>query len=155
MWNYRPTWYGFINTMGFGKRLLWLTIALMAFSSVGFCYKVYKVHCKLVNLIFDSKFIEPFENLYLLTYDLTLYHITSYDEGSVDFQMDWLKKLLKKGGHEISDVMIIIHNHPIKALRGFSRADIQTWYDFKREGFTGNFYLYISGFKIIYELREE
>lgn len=132
-----------------------LLIALFAFSSIAFCYKMYRVHDNLIYLIFNDKFIEPFENLYLLTYDLTLYTITSHDERSVDFHMDWLKKLLKKNGHEILDIMIIIHNHPPTAPRGFSRADVQTWYNFKREGFTGNFYLYISGFKIIYELREE
>ncbi len=141
--------------MGFGKRLSWLCVALSVFASVGFCWKAYKVYDKLIYLIFNDKFIEPFENLYLLTYDLMLYTITSHDERSVDFHMDWLKKLLKKNGHEISDIMIIIHNHPPTATRGFSRADVQTWYNFKREGFTGNFYLYISGFKIIYELREE
>jgi hypothetical protein len=144
-----------VKAVALGRRLAWLCVALSVFASVGFCWKEYKVHDKLTYSIFDDKFIEPFENLYLLTYDLTLYKITSNDERYVDFHMDWLKKLLKKNGHEISDIMIIIHNHPPNVPRGFSHADIQTWYEFKKEGFTGNFYLYISMLQVIYELREK
>ena len=141
--------------MGFGKRLTTLTIALSVIASVGFCLKTTKVHAEIVYEIFKGRFIEPFENLYLLTYDGTLYKITSHDELMVYFEWDWLVKMLKKNGHEISDIMIVIHNHPPNMSRRFSDMDIQSWYDFKREGFTGNFYLYISGFRIIYELREE
>ena len=154
MRSYHSEFFGFTSTMAFGKRLTWLTIALMAFASVGFCYKKYRVHDELVLLVFRNRFIEPIENLYLLTYDLTLYKISSEQNRYVDFEMDGLKKSLKKRGHKISDIMIIIHNHPPTAPRNFSKADIRTWREFKSEGFTGNFYLYISGFNAIYELRE-
>lgn len=136
------------------KFMVLIFVALIAFTSIGFSHKTYKVYDKLILLVFKNKFIEPFENLYLLTYDLTLYKVTSNQEGYVDFDMRWLKNLLKKNGHKIADVMIIIHNHPPTAPRGFSRADIHTWYEFKREGFAGNYYLYLSGFNLIFELRE-
>lgn len=152
---YRPVYCGFTNTMGFGKRLLWLTIALIAFASVGFGYKVVKVRAKLIYVVFAEKFTEPFEVCYLLMYDDTLYKITSNDEASVRFHMDELIRVLTKNGHKISDIMIIIHNHLPQTSRSFSMMDIQTWYDFKMEGFIGNYYMLYQGSNVIYELVED
>ena len=139
------------------KKVLGLAILmLMALSSVAFCYKKYKCYDKLVYIIFEDKFTEPVEVLYLLTSDSTLYRISSQHENTVKFKMYDLKRALKKNGHKISDVIIIIHNHPPKkSFRDFSRTDIQAWNDFKAEGFTGNFYLYPQGSGVIYELRED
>jgi len=138
------------------KKVLGLAIVmLLALSSVAFCYRKYKCYSKLVYIIFEDKFKEPIEILYLLTSDKTLYKVTSNHEDRIDFSMDYLKKELKKNGHEISDIIIIIHNHPPSGGREFSDMDIQTWYDFKAEGFTGNFYLYPQGSGVIYELRED
>ena len=141
--------------MAFGKRLTALTIALLAFVSIAFCYRTYKCHSKVVYLIFEDKFTEPIEVLYLLTSDATLYKVTSNHEDRIDFSMDYLKKVLKKNGHKISDIIIIIHNHPPSTPRDFSLMDIHSWYEFKNEGFTGNFYLYPQGSGVIYELRED
>lgn len=143
------------HSIGFLRRVTWLTIALIAFTSVGICYETHRVCDKIIYTIFKNKFIEPVENLYLLTYDWTLYKLTSQHERYVDFEMEELKRALKKNGHEISDIMLIIHNHPPTAPRGFSRADVQTWYEFKMEGFSGNFYLFISMTTVIFELRED
>lgn len=155
MWtrSYLSTFSGFTSTMTFGKRLTTLTIALMAFVSVAFCYKRYKCYDKVVYVIFEDKFIEPIESMYLLMEDMTLYRVTSNQEFTVNFDMEDLKKEMKKNGHTISDVMIIIHNH--YTYRYFSPSDVRAWRSFKREGFTGNFYLYVTTAKTIYELRED
>ena len=138
------------------KKILGLAIiGLMALSSIAFCYKKYKCYSKMVYIIFKDKFTEPIEILYLLASDGTLYKITSHHEDRISFDMKDLKKALKKNGHKISDIIIIIHNHPPNTPRDFSLIDIHTWYEFKNEGFTGNFYLYPQGSGVIYELRED
>ena len=63
--------------------------------------------------------------------------------------------MLKKNNHTISDIITIIHSHLAQGGRKFSRNDVNTWREFKGEGFTGNFYLYYEGNKTIYELIED
>lgn len=69
--------------------------------------------------------------------------------------MDTLVKKLDKHGHDMTDVAFIVHNHPPNTTREFSISDIQSWWEFKHIGFTGNFYLYIQGTNLVYELRED
>lgn len=138
------------------KRLLaTITVAIMALSSMAFCYEKVKCTTKIIYEIFKGKFTEPFEVCYLLTSDYTLYKITSNDEVRINFSWRDIKKALKKNGHEISDIIIIIHNHLVGTSREFSLTDIQTWYEVKKMGFTGNYYLLYQGNKIIYELIED
>lgn len=137
------------------RLLVTITVAILALSSIAFCYKKVKCYSKVVYLIFEGKFTEPIEILYLLTNDGTLYRVTSNHEDRINFEMSDLIRTLKKKGHEISDILIIIHNHPPNTPRDFSLKDIHSWYRFKDMGFTGNFYLYIQGSDIIYELRED
>ena len=143
--------------MGLLKRLTTLTIALIALSAIGFCYRVVKCKAKAVYLIFEDRFTEPFEVCYLLTNDKTLYKVTSHNERRISFRMSDITRALEKNGHEISDIILIIHNHMPGTSRYFSTTDIQTWYDFKAMGFTGNYYLlYQTGVgHIIYELLED
>lgn len=132
-----------------------LILALVAFVSVGICYKKVVCRSRVVYQIFDGKFTEPFEVCYLLTSDYTLYKVTSFDEKKVSFKFDDLEEILKGNGHKMSDVIIIIHNHLPQTSRSFSPRDIQSWYNFKAMGFTGNYYLRYNGNKIIYELIED
>lgn len=143
--------------MRFFKRLGCIAIALVVLSAIGFCYRVVKCNAKAVNLIFKDMFAEPFETCYLLTDDRTMYKITSRNERRIYFRMDNMKKELEKNGHKISDLILIIHNHMPGTSRKFSWTDIQTWYDFKAEGFTGNYYLFYGVGKnnVIYELLED
>lgn len=141
--------------IGFAKQLSCVLCVLMAFAGVGLCYKVCKVRAKLVYASFVKKFTEPIEVCYLLTSDFTVYRITSNNEIRINFKMFDLKRILKKGGHEMSDIIVIIHNHLPATSRYFSMMDIQTWYDFKRMGFDGNYYLLYQGNKVIYELIED
>jgi len=125
----------------------------MAFTSVAFCYKKYKCYDKLTYDFFKNRFTEPIEVLYLLMNDNTLYKVTSNNEFSISFDMNSLKKELKQNGHTISDALLIIHNH--YSHRDFTANDINAWRSFQDEGFTGNFYLYVTMNNTIYELRED
>ena len=141
--------------MGILKKLLSDGIALAVFSTVGLCYKVVKVRAKLVYAAFAGKFLEPIEVCYLVMSDDTLYRLTSNDTKSIRFNFSELKEVLAGNGHKISDIIVIIHSHLVNTSRNFSLLDIQTWYNFKMEGFTGNFYLYYQGNRTIYELIED
>ena len=127
----------------------------MAVVSVAFCWKQVKVRDKLIYATIEHRFKEPIEVMYLVASDFTMYKVTSNDEWYISFYMDELKKMLKKNNHTISDVITIIHSHLAAGGRKFSRSDVNTWREFKGEGFTGNFYLYYEGNRTIYELLED
>ena len=137
------------------KKLLGIALGVLFFATIGFCHEVIKCHTKIIYEIFKDKFTEPIEVCYLLTTDATLYRVTSHDEYSIRFNMWDLIKTMKRNGHDFSDVLIIIHNHEAGTSRKFSDLDIQTWYNFKALGFTGNYYLFYEGNRQIYELIED
>lgn len=131
-----------------------LILTLLAFVPVAFCWKQIRVRDKLIYATLEHRFKEPIEIMYLITSDFTMYKITSNDEIYINFRMSDLKRMLEKNNHTISDILAIIHNHLLHGGGGFSQNDVNTWREFKREGFTGNFYLYYTGNKTIYELIE-
>lgn len=137
------------------RKLFYCILGVLVMVSVAFCWRQVKVRDKLTYVCFKDKFREPVEILYLLTVDFTLYRITSNDEVRITFSMEEVKRMMKKNGHDMTDVIVIIHNHLPFTSRRFSQNDIHSWRSFKREGFTGNFYLYLQGYNIIYELIED
>lgn len=118
-------------------------------------HKVVKCDTMIIYELFKDKFKDPIEVCYLILADYTMYRLTSHDETKITFSFFELKRELKRRGHKISDIMIIIHNHEPGTSRKFSNRDIQTWYDFKAEGFVGNYYLLYEGNGVIYELIED
>jgi hypothetical protein len=85
--------------------------------------------------------------------NMKLYKVTSNNKARVIFVFRRLKKEFKQKGHEISDIIIIIHGHD--RLAYFSSQDIITYKKFKGEGFEGKFLLYVWRNKTIYELAEK
>ena len=141
------------------KKLLGvLMVALVALSSFAFSYKKCKVENDLLLEIFKGIFREPMEVIYIWTNDFTMYSVTSNSETGVFFRMEDIKKVLRKNGHTISDIILIVHNHmPLTGYRlfDFSMDDIDTWRGFKEEGFKGMFYIYVQGMNRIYKLTED
>ena len=137
------------------RKLLYVAVGVLAVVSVAFCWKQVKVRDKLIYATLGHRFKEPIEVMYLITSDFTMYKVTSNDEWYISFRMDELKKMLKKNNHAISDIITIIHNHEVQGSRNFSQNDVNTWREFKKEGFTGNFYLYYERNRTIYELIED
>ena len=137
---------------GFGRRLTTLTIAVMAFVSVGFCFETVKCTDKLTNAFWRSEFIEPIEVCYVLMNDMMGYKFTSNYENKIFFNIYNFNKTLEKDGYTFSDIITVIHNH--FTVRRFSPRDMRMWRTFRKLGFTGNFYLYVNMNKAIYELRK-
>jgi len=141
------------HSIGFGKLLSFALVALIAFTSVGFCYEVNKCTDKLMYAIFGDKFKEPIEVIYFLMYDSRLYKVTSNDEKKTSFNLSYVQKMWKKDGYDVSDIIVVIHGH--EKSRYFSPSDIRQWRRLKRAGFTGDFYIYLKRNKTIYKITED
>lgn len=115
-------------------------------------YNAVKSEDKIMYAIFKDKFTEPIEVMYFLMDDMKLLKITSHDEIRIEFKIWELKKDFERNGYEISNIIVIIHNHMKCAY--FSDDDINTYRTFKGEGFKGKFYIYVHRNKGIYELAE-
>ena len=139
-----------------GVKTRWLLIlatCLLCWTSVGAPnYNAVKSDDAILYAIFKDKFTEPIESIYFLMNDMRLFKITSNHEDKVSFVLSKLVKEFKQSGHEVSDVMVIIHNHEIRAY--FSNSDIVMYRLFRGEGFEGKFYIYVWRTKGIYELAE-
>lgn len=69
-----------------------------------------KVYIKEGN-IWKGAFTEPFEILYLLCDNGDFYGMTTRDEGTIRVHAIWIRDFLETKGHEMDDVIYIIHNH--------------------------------------------
>lgn len=144
---------GLKHRMTFGKLFTCLIAVLLLITSVGICSQTVKCRDKLVHAYFKDKFTEPIGIVYILMSDMFLYKVI-LDEDSMDkFSMWSLKNHLEKDGYNISDIVLVIHNHT--RSRRFSSFDAQVWQLLKKQGFTGKFYLYVNMSKGIYELKED
>ncbi len=102
--------------------------------------------------IFKNRFTEPIEVMYFLMNDTSLYRLTSNEANRIRFRLWEVENDLKQKGFEISDVIVIIHNHTRETY--FSSNDIIMYASFKHEGFEGRFYIYVWRTRSIYELAE-
>jgi hypothetical protein len=115
-------------------------------------YNSIKSEDKIMYGIFENRFTEPIEVMYFLMNDMRLFKVTSNHENKVSFVLPTLVKEFKQNGYDISDVIVIIHNHTKRAY--FSNSDIVIYRLFRGMGFDGKFYIYVYRTKSIYELAE-
>lgn len=103
--------------------------------------------------MFKDGFTEPIEIFYVLMNDMKIYKFTSNYESRILFSVDYVEDELQSRGHEISNILVMIHGH-WKSGR-FSPSDIRVWRSLKRKGFIGHFYMYLKRDDTIYELEED
>lgn len=92
--------------------------------------------------IFDEKFTEPFESLYIVLYNGTEFRFTLKHVSKVVLPLDYLIRQLKKDNKDIKDVAIIIHNH-FRSPR-FSLQDKVMLYQLRDMGYEGSFCIYFT-----------
>ena len=131
--------------------LLIIALCLLCWTGVE-NYNAVKSENKIMHAIFKNRFKEPIEVMYFLMSDMRLFKVTSNHENKVSFVLPTLVKEFKQNEYDISDVIVIIHNHQKRAY--FSNEDIIIYRLFRGEGFDGKFYLYVYRTKSIYELAE-
>ena len=139
-----------------GVKARWLLIIALSLlcwtSTYAPNYNAVKSEDKIMYAIFKNRFTEPIEVMYFLMNDMRLFRATSNDESKVSLRIWELKREFKQNGYEISDIVVIIHNHDKVAY--FSPSDINVYKIFRGEGFEGKFYIYVYRTKGIYELSE-
>jgi len=131
--------------------LLLIVLSLLCWTSTPH-YNSVKSEDKIMYAIFENRFTEPIEVMYFLMNDMRLFKVTSNHENKVSFVLPVLVGEFKQNGYDISDIIVIIHNHQKRTY--FSRSDIVIYGLFKGEGFDGKFYIYVWRTKGIYELAE-
>ena len=89
--------------------------------------------------IFDGVFGESFERLAIILYNGDFYSITTRDEFRIRVDAGYICEYLKDNGQDISDVVIMIHNH--FARFGFSGADKLCYKQLVDKGFNGRFFI--------------
>lgn len=87
--------------------------------------------------IWKEAFTEPFEILYVLCEDGDLYGFTTHDEKRVRITPLWLRDFLVSKGHEVSDIILIMHNHFGRPF--MSSENMGFMKTMRRLGFTGVF----------------
>lgn len=135
-----------------GVRVKWLLIIAMCLPcwTSASNYNAEECHDKVINALFNNKFKEPVEVIYFMMGDARIFKVTSYDENKVSFVIRNLEDEFKTKGYEISNVILIIHNHTKRAY--FSTSDLIMYGLFRGKGFDGKFYLYVYRTRKIYEL---
>ena len=128
-----------------------LALCLLCWTSTPH-YDAVKSDNAILYAIFKDRFNEPIEVMYFLMNDMKLFKTTSNDENKIAIVLWTIKGSFKQEGYEVSDVIVIIHNHVI--YTHFSPDDIVVYNVFKGEGFEGKFYIYVRRNKTIYELAE-
>lgn len=98
-------------------------------------------------------FPDPVERIYVVLKDETVFKFTNYEERFIYLSAGILEDFLKKKGHEIKDIVIIIHNHRFE--QKFSPADWRFYGDLKRRNFKGRFLLYCHWTKKVYDIENE
>lgn len=141
--------WGLVKT----RWLLLIVLSLLCWTSTSAPHhNAVKSEDKIMYAIFKDKFTEPIEVMYFLMDDMRLFKITSNEENRISFEMPKLKADFRRSGHEVSNVIVIIHDHTTQAY--FSKSDIIVYGLFRDEGFEGKFYIYVWRTKSIYELAE-
>ena len=119
--------------------LLIIALCLLCWTSISAPnYNAIECHDKIIYAIFEDRFTETIEVMYFLMDDMKVYKLTSNEENRIRFNMWELKEDFKQSGHEISNIIVIIHNHERHAY--FSNDDIIVYKTFRGEGFGGKFY---------------
>lgn len=64
-------------------------------------------------LHWKTLFAEPFETLYIILLDekCSIIGFTTLEENEVSISVSFLREFLKADGHEISDIIMVVHNH--------------------------------------------
>lgn len=94
--------------------------------------------------IFRNCFKEPFETMYFLMNTGLPIAMSIHDTRSCGVSAPFVNRYLKSKDLKVSDISIVIHNHPSGILR-FSHKDIIFLNDLKRYGFTGTYLLWANG----------
>ena len=89
------------------KKTLFLCLFLICFSPIQDTVKVYVKEGN----IWTGAFAEPYEVIYLLCDNGDFYGITTQDEGTIRVHSIWIRDFIESKGHEMDDVIYIIHNH--------------------------------------------
>jgi len=92
--------------------------------------------------IFDGKFTEPFESLFVILYDGTEFRFTLRHKSMVKLPVDYFLRQLKKEGKDIKDVAIMIHNH-FRNYK-FSFRDEVMLHQLRNMGYEGSFCIYFT-----------
>ena len=131
--------------------LLTIALCLLCWTSLDAPnYNAVKSDDPILYALFKDKFKEHIEVLYFLMNDMRLFKLTSNHENRVSFALPKLVKEFKQNGYEVSDIIVIIHNHKKRAY--FSKSDIVMYRLFRGKDFKGKFYIYVWRTKGIYEL---
>lgn len=102
--------------------------------------------------IFHDSFNDPFEKVYILCYDGTIFEFDTGTDGVVGVSADFMLDIMKDKRKYARNISIIIHNH--WGDRNFSPADKKVYWYFHGKGFRGAFLLYVQPLNIIKELPE-
>lgn len=97
-----------------------------------------------ISNIFYKTFDEPFESIIFLTWKGTVVLYTNHLSNTVGAPLDVLKVDLKPTGEDLTDVILVVHNHfgsPFFSHQG-RRNDMRYFYNLKRNGFNGVFALW-------------
>lgn len=97
-----------------------------------------------IDNIFYKTFDEPFESIVFLTWKGTVVLYTNHLSNQVCAPLDVLRADLKPTGEDLSDVILVVHNHfgnPFFSHQG-RRNDMKYFYNLKRKGFNGVFALW-------------
>lgn len=101
--------------------------------------------------IFTNAFKEPFEILYLVCYDGTVFSISTRNDCVINVDAVYVRELLKRSGKAPKDVAIMMHNHFFRPT--FSTVaedgDLAFLADLRRMGFKGSFCIYVTSSKKI------
>ena len=101
--------------------------------------------------IFTNAFKEPFEILYLVCYDGTVFSISTRTNDVINVDVIYVRELLQRHGKAPKDVAIMMHNHFFRPT--FSTVaedgDLAFLADLRRMGFKGSFCIYMTSSKKI------
>lgn len=85
-------------------------------------------------------FNEPFEIVFLVTYDTYLIGMTSQEEHTVGVSVTYIMEYLKADGYELSDIAIMVHNHFSMPFLSWGNGMVLK--ELRNRGFKGSFGVY-------------
>lgn len=105
------------------------------------------------NFSYGDFYKDPLEKLIVVFLDGDWFLFTTLNENTVDMNAWRCINILKLNGRDISEAIIVIHNHPIGFPR-FTAGDKLFYHVISDYGFKGKFLLYHQPTKEIYDYVE-
>ena len=136
------------------KIIILLSVFFLLLSIPG-CKKKLLITFTFANInSWQELFTEPFEIVYVIMDDRTIFPFSDQDEKRVIFIVGALEKQLRtpERDYKIKDIAVIIHNHFLRCR--FSPKDHKQHRRLKHYGFKGLFLLYCHRTKEVYDIEE-